>query len=380
MNIAMIAMLLIGIPLIIIFASRLINLGISAVPGPAGVKESRYIEIGGIEQHIRIRMSDPDNPVILFLHGGPGFPIGYLSYVFQPYIDADFTTVHWDQRHCGRTYFRNRGESGDLSPEQMLEDLDQLVDYLIGRFAVDGIIILGQSWGSVLGTMYAAEHPEKVTAYVGVGQVVDFDAGKIYAAETAILSAADRGDRQRAEMLEGAQSQFRKADSVAGLDIDNLVSMISHSVDELKGDREASGLRQMWYGISSPDMSFRDLRWFLKATDSASIFALEQELVEFMYYDFDLLSRGGNFEVPVYFISGENDWITPTAMVREAFEAIDAPESAMIILPGTGHAMFLDQPGEFADALRELLGGSAGSAAKLSPSAIPAPGGRHRFA
>src|SRR5579862_9769846 len=43
-----------------------------AITTPKGIDEGSYVKIGGIEQWITIRGRDRGNPVLLFLHGGPG--------------------------------------------------------------------------------------------------------------------------------------------------------------------------------------------------------------------------------------------------------------------------------------------------------------------
>jgi pimeloyl-ACP methyl ester carboxylesterase len=347
-------LLILGLMLLVVSGARLVNRFSSRVSGPSALQENRFVEIGGIDQFVRIRMTDPDNPVILFLHGGPGFPVGYLSPVFQPQIDHAYTTVHWDQRHSGRTYFRNTQGGDQLSVEQLLSDLDELVDYLRIRFEKEKIILLGQSWGSVLGTSYLIRHPEKLLAYIGVGQVVDFDRGKILAAETAMRSAQMRGDDETRAAIAHALDKFSATGTVEALDLDNLVVMIGKSASEIEGDRQISPLRQMWLGISSPEMNLQDLRWFLIAADTEKIFAHQRELIQYMYYKFDLATEMKASQVPLYFISGENDWITPHSLVTQALETVDAPDKRFFTIAGTGHTPFLDQPEEFARILLNL--------------------------
>src|ERR1039458_169532 len=72
-----------------------------AVTSPNGIDEANYVKIGGLEQWITIRGEDRKNPVLLFLHGGPGDatnPWGYAG--FRNWLKY-FTVVQWDQRGAG---------------------------------------------------------------------------------------------------------------------------------------------------------------------------------------------------------------------------------------------------------------------------------------
>jgi predicted alpha/beta-fold hydrolase len=98
--------------------------GMPALPVrvPEPVKEEMFIPIGGIEQWITIKGDDRNNPVVLFLHGGPGD-------AWSPFADAmfagwekDFTLVQWDQRGAGRTY----GKTGpSIEPTMTIERMVQ---------------------------------------------------------------------------------------------------------------------------------------------------------------------------------------------------------------------------------------------------------------
>lgn len=97
-----------------------------------GVDEETYVMLGGQEQYVLMRGMNNDNPVIIYLHGGPSSPDTYTTYGFTDYLINDYTIVAWDQRGCGRTYFRNIEKDSSnttASFEQAKADLDELVDY-----------------------------------------------------------------------------------------------------------------------------------------------------------------------------------------------------------------------------------------------------------
>ena len=142
---------------------------------PQGIDEKIYVNINGQEQYVFIRGMDVNNPIILNLHGGPANPDAFFTYEFAKEIIDEFTYVSWDQRGCGRTYYKNKridpqNESANF--EQAIKDVDELVKYLCIRLKKDKVIIMGHSYGSLLGEHYVLKYPERVERYIGIGQSV----------------------------------------------------------------------------------------------------------------------------------------------------------------------------------------------------------------
>jgi proline iminopeptidase len=60
-----------------------------------------------------------------------------------------------------------------MTVQRRVDDLDEVVELVKRRFGKQRVVLLGHSWGTALGTIYVAEHPAEVAAYVGTGQIVD---------------------------------------------------------------------------------------------------------------------------------------------------------------------------------------------------------------
>ncbi len=236
---------------------RLNNTHNAKIATENAIQESTYIEIGGIEQYLQIRGEDSGNPVILWLHGGPGFPLTYLNYRYQPGLEKEYTIACWEQRGCGRTYYRS-GSNEQLNIELLLADMDEIVDYLRERFGQEKIIIMGQSWGTALGVDYINRYPQKVAAYIGVGQVTNFAQGKIYAAECAMEKATEKGNTKDVKLLESGIEQIKQltADDrveqpyIESLDVKSLEKMIITSLKYLQCDGEMSGMEQIFSAVT----------------------------------------------------------------------------------------------------------------------------------
>jgi pimeloyl-ACP methyl ester carboxylesterase len=129
-----------------------------ALPGSIAAME--MVPIGGISQSVWLRGISRSNPLLILLHGGPGVSESALFRHFNSGLEQHFLMVYWEQRGTGRSYH------ADIPPQSMtirqfLHDLDELVDWARQRFGKDKVVLLGHSWGTVLGTIYACRHPEK---------------------------------------------------------------------------------------------------------------------------------------------------------------------------------------------------------------------------
>ena len=77
------------------------------IVAPRGLEQLKPVRIGGIEQWISVRGKDRDNPILLFIHGGPASPEMPSSWFYQSPWEEYFTVVQWDQRGAGKTYAQN---------------------------------------------------------------------------------------------------------------------------------------------------------------------------------------------------------------------------------------------------------------------------------
>ena len=83
-------------------------------------------------------------------------------------------------------------------------------------------------------------------------------------------------------------------------------------------------------------------------------FALNRQLFDYTF-SFDAYSQGSSFEMPVYLISGTDDWVCPVDSVRDYLDTIDAPSKDLFLLDGCGHNAQYALPEEFARTVRDSL-------------------------
>src|SRR5215813_1700191 len=139
-----------------------------------GIDEAAYVNVGGIEQWVTIRGYDRKNPVILFVHGGPGDVTSMWTFaLFAPW-EKQFTVVQWDQRGAGRTLRKNGPASADgLTIGRLADDGIALSEYLCKHLGKDKIIVVAHSFGTIIALRMARARPDLFYAYVGTGQAGD---------------------------------------------------------------------------------------------------------------------------------------------------------------------------------------------------------------
>ena len=192
---------------------------------PSGIDLMEAIEIGGIKQVLFFRGQNKDNPVILFLHGGPGFANIPFIHKFQYDWEKDFTIVNWDQRNSGKTLAANDPKivADTLTIERVVADAHEVTQYIKQKLGKEKIVILGQSWGAALGTMLVQKYPEDYSIYIGTGQPINGVGGERIGFERALEAARTAGNQKDVDALMALapypptsfdESIFKKAEEV----------------------------------------------------------------------------------------------------------------------------------------------------------------------
>jgi len=313
-----------------------------------GVEEQTYIPLGGQEQYVLITGRDVANPVIIYLHGGPGSPDTMAMNTFADELMDDYTFIGWDQRGCGRTFYKN--EAADplyktVSFEQALADLDELVDYACKRFEKRDVILMGHSYGTLLGSQYALSHPEKVSAYIAVAQCVSLTDGEILSYNDAMEKALAQGDDTSA--MEKAYETY-----ISKKGILNLLALRNQTS---KYHTAKKGTNYVWQGLSSPYFGVDDAMWFAVQMNFIGDFMGVTNLLIKSIMNYNAFEEKLAYQVPVYFISGSDDWTCPVDLVKKYMDEITAPEKSLTLIDGCGHSPHFGAPKEFADAVRKVL-------------------------
>ncbi|MEX2593677.1 MAG: alpha/beta hydrolase [Anditalea sp.] len=297
-----------------------------------------YVLIGGIEQWITIKGKDRSNPVVLFLHGGPGSPSSpYADAIFGEW-EEDFILVQWDQRGAGRTFGRNAPEAlnetywikNPLTVGQMTADGIEVSEYLLEHLGKHKIILTGTSWGSVLGAGMALRRPDIYYAYVGHSQLVSPADDFIHVYHKIYKTAQEKNDQESIKTLESVGPPPYDNAKNAG----QLMRVIK------KYERENSiPAPESWWKISPEYDNETDAQHRYDGDDYSFInYVGHKDLgIKAMSSTFNLMKEGLDFKIPVYLIQGEEDILTPLEITKAYFDKISAPAKELFIIPGAAH-------------------------------------------
>lgn len=173
----------------------------TAITVPAGIDSLERVSLGGVDQWILARGRNKSNPVLLFLHGGPGFPDMPFAHRFDTLLEKDFVVVHWDQRGAGKSYDPNIDPSS-MTVGQFISDTRELTEKLKRRFNVSKIYLAGHSWGSIVGVLTVRRYPGLYEAYIGIGQEVNITEADKISYRFVLERAVSTGNKKALRELE----------------------------------------------------------------------------------------------------------------------------------------------------------------------------------
>lgn len=351
--ILIVVFIIVLLPVITIFGFRVANGFKNSISSENGIQESIYIDVNGIKQYVQIRGENRENPVMIFIHGGPAGPMGYVSSYYQRELESDFTIINYDQRGCGRTYFANNN-SYEANIDMLVADLDGIVEYSKARFGNNKVIIVGHSWGTVIGSIYIQKYPEKVSSYIGISQITSLYENKLNVAREVLKSDQIKGTEDEKTLTELVE-RMEKVSNYSEMSLEDLSKLVSTNAKYMLCDGEMSGLEQIWTGMTSPDMSLYDMKWFMLQMDNDKFFENNKALMEYAFFGFDISQLSQSYEVPVYYIAGEADYSVCQNDVKQYYDKINAPDKGFYMLDNTGHSLFMDNPQLYCDTVKEIL-------------------------
>ena len=296
--------------------SIILSVVFAGLPDTSAINVSEAVAIGGIKQWISIKGADRSNPLLLFLHGGPGNSVMGYSDKFTNHLQEHFVVVQWDQRGSGTTAKLNKS-SAPLSVSRMENDAVEVINYLRQRFSKEKVLLMGHSWGGFLGLLIASKHPELLSGYVAISPMVNQVQSERLSLQWMIERATAEGKRDAVEQLKSVVIPFATAQDLY---------------------YHRSWLAKL-SGRKSPNARFV-YDW---AKEWLPLFR-EASAINFF-------ETAPAINCPIYFMVGKLDYQTHFQITRDYYEILEAPRKEWFWFEDTGHSI----PSQSPEKLQELV-------------------------
>ncbi|MET0337856.1 MAG: alpha/beta hydrolase [Caulobacter sp.] len=306
---------------------------------PTGLDTVETVRLGGMEQWISIRGVARDNPILIYVHGGPGASELGRSWPYQRAWEDYFTVVQWDQRGSGKTLRLNGAKATEptLSRKRMAEDLVELIAHLRKRTGHDKVILLGHSWGNAIAMDAALARPEWIAAYVGVGPLLEMRKSEEVVYAELLRIARERGD----------ETAIKELQSVAPYPGQGDISFAS------------LGLVRKWVGLYGGLAAYRDnANFYLRAArlspdfdladrqaiDEGGLLSVTKLLSELSNAD---MANVRSVDFPTFMFVGRHDLTTPPKITADWLERLKAPTKKLVWFEHSAHLAPHEEPGRF---------------------------------
>lgn len=320
------------------------------------ISEKIHVKISGVDQGMFLRGRDKTNPVLLFLHGGPGMPEYFLDEDYPTGLEDSFTVCWWEQRGAGLSYDPDVSY-GNIKAEQLVLDTLAVSNYLRERFGQQKIYLLGHSWGTFIGIQAAERAPGLYHAYIGMSQISQqFESEKL-AYKYVLEQFKAAGNKKMVRKLE----EYDVAEYDAAL-TSYLYSSLRDEAMHRLGVGTMHNMKSVVTGIFLPVMECRAYTlgekinlWRGKA------FLANSTSLRNQMYSTDLAAAVPKLDLPVYFMSGLYDYTVSYTKAKDYFESLQAPVKGFYTFGQSAHSPLFEEPEKFLRILREdVLTGTTG--------------------
>ena len=315
----------------------------------AKIDKEYWVTLNGDKQNIRVLTKNKKNPVVLFVHGGPGVCDRHwvMEYQAKRFLKAGYTMVVWDQRGSGKSYRSSVKKDKNLCVDLYREDCRELVEWLCKKFKKDKIVLIGHSWGTIIGAPFCYKYPEHIAAYIGQGQFIEGGENELLSYEYCLEEARKAGDKKTVKALEGHapvggvyddhDAMLAERDALTkygGAEWKNRGGLVSSLlIPFLK--YEGYKLRDA-YGYISGALYLTDVLW--------------PEVVSGNYFE-----EVPSLQMPVLLTIGRHDLNTPYAIAERWFNGLVAPRKEWVWFEDSAHSPIKEEPKAWGKAVIEFL-------------------------
>jgi pimeloyl-ACP methyl ester carboxylesterase len=281
------------------------------------IDSTGILTVGGIKQFVSIKGKDNRNPLLLFLHGGPGNSVIHYAEKFTHKLQEHFIVVQWDQRNAGKTLALNKSPE-PLTVDLFESDTHQVVDTLLKQFHQPKLYLVGHSWGTFLGFYMAKNYPDLLYGYIPICPMIN---------------------QQESERV--------------------ILELMKQKASRAKNDAALRELSLVKIPFENGEQLYFHRKWVLDYMGSKAKItkAQVQEWASMWLALFNEASKDNLFEsapalrCPVYFFVGRKDVQTNSGITEKYFNILDAPKKQLYWFERSGHSLPTTEP----DLLQEII-------------------------
>lgn len=327
--------------IIVFIVSIFSNVALAQSNAESNISILEEVMLGNAKQWIQISATDINNPILLFLHGGPGFASMPYSHVDSKLLEKHFIVVNWDQLGAGKSY--NKGiNPRDMTVERFYDNTHELIQLLKKRFNKEKVFLIGHSWGSCLGLYTAINHPEDLYAFIGMGQAIDLLQGEIDGYNYTMREALEINDTIAIKTLQDIGTPPYKGGIQSLTKQRMLLGKFGGAFKSLSY-QEILNMR-----LSSPYYTEADQNNYMQGY-GFSFYCLWDQIMKVNFFNEET-----ELTVPVYFFEGRYDFGTPFALVEKYFEKINAPHKEIVWFENSGHFPNLEETQKYQEQIIKI--------------------------
>lgn len=308
------------------------------IKGKNSISTLEQVEINGTKLEVMIRGVDRSNPIIIFVHGGPG--CSEIPYVrkYQDLLEKNFTIVHYDQRGSGKSYHFFEDYS-NLTTDQHVDDLLALTDYITHRLGQDKVLLVGHSFGTYIGMKAASKAPDKFAAYIGIGQVANKTISEMDSLDYTINQAKRAGNTQDVKKLESLRESIENGKELTPR---NLVRKYGGAARLINDNRD------YYVGfLVNPEYNLLDVIRYVRGVSVSQAALIPEEQKH------SITSLVDHLGIPCYFVMGKYDYMTSVHAAKAYFDRLEAPRKEFVLFDKSAHYPQFEQEEQFADWLNK---------------------------
>lgn len=311
---------------------------------PDSIETFEPILIGGLPQWLFIRSQHANLPILLYLHGGPGSPLVPVVNHFNALLENHFTVVQWEQRGSGKSYQKTIDQRS-MTLEQFISDLHEVIAYLKTRFSKEKVYLLGHSWGSALGLLYAHKYPGDCHAYIATGQAIHLHAAETISYTYTLQKAVQNKNMKAIRALKriGTPPYSGKNDK----------AIFKKYTIQRKWLTEFGG---QFYDKKNQHVGMKLLMAFkgyslMDKLNCLKGLTFSQTTLGKTYLTLNLFDTVKKVDVPLYFLIGKMDYTTPFELVQTYYDGVQAPHKELIWFEHSAHSPMFEEPVAFNEVL-----------------------------